>query len=46
MKQIKQKFDSILYSYNPREFMPIYIDGKLANRNQFILYKVKTIVTR
>jgi len=46
MNRIKQTIDTMLYSYNPREFMPIYMDGKLANRNQFILYKVKNIVTR
>lgn len=30
-------------TYNNQEFMPIYIEGKLANRNEFIIYKAGKI---
>ena len=46
MKHIKQTIDNLLYGYDPREFMPIWCDGKLANRNKFILYKVQKMITR
>lgn len=44
MKYITQTITNKLYTYNPKEFMPIYWDGKLANRNDFILYKIKHII--
>jgi len=44
MKKIKQIIDHKLYSYNPREFMPIYMDGQLANKNQFVAYKIKHLI--
>jgi hypothetical protein len=37
MNKIKSKY----YRYQPGEFLPIYIDGKLANRWAFHLYKLK-----
>lgn len=44
MKKLKQIIDDKLYSYNPREFMPIYMDGQLANRNAFVAYKIKHLI--
>ena len=37
IKSITNKY----YEYNPNEFLPIYYDGKLANRKQFHMYKLK-----
>lgn len=44
MKHIIQKFDVIVYGYNPMEFMPIRVDGELSNRAQFIAYKTRCIM--
>jgi hypothetical protein len=33
---IKNKYET----YTPGEFLPIYYDGKLANKKQFHLYKL------
>lgn len=41
INKIKNKY----YNYQPGEFLPIYMDGKLANRKQFHMYKIKWIVT-
>jgi hypothetical protein len=27
--------------YNPNEFMPIFVDGQLDNKNEFLIYKAK-----
>ena len=43
---IKQKIDVAIYAYNPAEFMPIFEDCKLANRNDFIVYKAKSLLRR
>lgn len=34
---IKNKY----YTYNTNEFLPIYYEGKIANKNEFHLYKLK-----
>lgn len=39
MKHIRNKLDNLLYAYNPDEFFPIWEDGQLLNRNEFIAYK-------
>lgn len=31
------------YTYVPGEFLPIYIEGELANRRDFHLYKLKKL---
>lgn len=41
MKTPKQTLDTILYTYDPTEFLPIFYNGKLYNRNEFIQYKAK-----
>lgn len=38
IKSIKNKYNTFI----PGEFLPIYVDGKLANRNDFHAYKAKT----
>ena len=39
---IKDKY----YRYNPGEFLPVYVDGQLANRSDFHRYRIKQLVTR
>lgn len=35
------KIKNIIYGYEKDEFLPIYVEGALANRNEFVLYKTK-----
>lgn len=37
INSIKNKY----YTYQPGEFLPIFMDGELANRKQFHMYKAK-----
>lgn len=37
INKIKNKY----YSYTPNEFLPIYNEGVLANKNEFHIYKLK-----
>lgn len=46
MKQITQTIQSVFDSYNPNEFLPIFRDGQLDNRTEFIAYKAKKFVGR
>lgn len=39
------KIKTNYYKYQPGEFLPIYIDGELANRRAFHTYKVKRALT-
>lgn len=39
INSIKNKYNT----YIPGEFLPIYMDGKLANRNAFHAYKLKKV---
>lgn len=41
VNKIKNKY----YQYKPGEFLPIYMDGELANRRAFHLYKLKKATT-
>lgn len=41
VNKIKNKY----YRYQPGEFLPIYMDGELANRRDFHLYKAKRALT-
>lgn len=41
INKIKNKY----YNYQPGEFLPIYVDGQLANRKQFHMYKLKWIAS-
>jgi hypothetical protein len=46
MMKITQTLDHIMYGYDTTEFLPIYIDGELSNRNQFIAYKARKAFLR
>lgn len=39
INSIKNKY----YEYETNKFLPIYRDGKLANRNEFHVYKLKKV---
>jgi len=41
MKQFKQTYSEIIYGYTPGEFLPIFIEGKMSNMNEFRAYKAK-----
>ena len=40
---MKRKIENIIYSYDPKQFMPIYIDGTFSNRKQYIAYKISKL---
>lgn len=40
IENIKQKY----YRFNPGEFLPVYHDGKLTNRREFHIYRIKWII--
>lgn len=40
INSIKQKY----FTYQPGEFLPVYIDGKLANRREFHMYRLRWII--
>lgn len=42
INSIKNKY----YSYQPNEFLPIFMDGKLANTKDFHMYKIKRAANR
>jgi hypothetical protein len=46
MQYIKQKFEEKFYTYKPGEFLPIFEGGELANRKQFVLYKIRSMVLK
>ena len=46
MERITNTIDNTIYGYDPKEFMPIRVDGELANRNEFIAYKLKRLFGR
>ena len=46
MQYIIQKYEQTIYGYKPGEFLPVWEGGRLRNRNQFIIYKIKKILTR
>jgi hypothetical protein len=41
MTNIQNKIETAIYGYDPSVFLPIFEDGKLANRNAFVAYKTK-----
>lgn len=38
---LKDKYNT----YTPGEFLPIYLEGELANRREFHIYKAKKLLT-
>lgn len=43
MSNITQTIENALYNYDPNEFMPVTVDGEIANWNAFALYKAKRV---
>lgn len=41
---MKQKIEKLTNCYDPKKYMPIRVDGKLSNRNQFIAYKIGCVI--
>lgn len=41
MKRLSYTLGNIIYSYDTSQFMPIYRDGQLDNRDEFIKYKTR-----
>lgn len=41
---MKNIIQNTIYGYNPNEYLPVFVDGELANRNAFIAYKAKRAV--
>src|SRR2546430_4070493 len=41
MESIKQTIDNALHNYNPDEFFPVFCDGRLDNRAEFVAYKAE-----
>jgi hypothetical protein len=39
MTNIKTVIENSLYQYDQNEFMPVYVDGQLANKPEFVAYK-------
>lgn len=43
VNKINNTIQNKLYTYNPSEFLPIFVDGRLDNRDEFIAYKAKRV---
>jgi hypothetical protein len=43
VNKINNTIQNKIYAYNPNEFLPIFVDGRLDNRDQFIAYKAKCV---
>lgn len=43
---MKKKIELAIYGYDKAEFMPIYYDGELANKTDFVAYKLNRIAQR
>ena len=41
MQKAINTIENAIYSYNPNEYFPVYRDGKLDNRADFIFYKLQ-----
>lgn len=41
VQKIHNTIENAVYGYVPGEFMPVWYDGQLDNRNEFIAYKAK-----
>lgn len=46
MVNITNTIKSKYYTYVPGEFMPVYVDGQLANRASFHAYKMRRTLWR
>jgi hypothetical protein len=43
LNKLKQSIENIIYNYDANEFMPVWYDGKLDNRNEFVAYKLRRL---
>ena len=43
MINLRQTFEDKLYTFYPDEFLPVYRDGQLDNRGEFIAYKAEKL---
>lgn len=41
MNRIKQTIEHTIYGYNPNDFLPVWRDGKLENKGEFVAYKAE-----
>lgn len=44
MEKLTNTIEQTIYGYDPSEFMPIRIDGEVANWDAFVAYKAKRAV--
>lgn len=44
MKHLTNRIKDKYYTYVPGEFMPIFIDGHLANKKEYAAYKITRLV--
>lgn len=44
MLQIPQTIKTKYYTFQPGDFLPVYRDGKLANKRAFHMYRITWIV--
>jgi hypothetical protein len=43
---LPNKTTGAFYGYEPNKFLPIMVDGELANRSEFISYKLNRLVSK
>ena len=46
MKYITQTLQNKFYTYQPGEFLPVFMGGELYNRREFYKYKLKRVLKR
>jgi hypothetical protein len=46
MQHIKEKLELTLYGYDANEFMPVFYEGKLENKGEFVAYKASRAFIR
>lgn len=46
MNYLKQTFQNKFYTYQPGEFLPVFMGGELYNRREFYKYKLKRVLKR
>lgn len=44
MKTITNTIKDKYYRYQPGEFLPVYMDGELANKREFHAYRIKWLI--
>lgn len=41
MENLKNNIETAIYAYNPDEFVPVFREGRLDNKGEFIAYKAE-----